>query len=477
MSNELHAIDIGILVVFLGATLIVGLQAGRRMNSFRTYAVGDKNFPTAVIVSTIMATWLTGGVLFRVLPNIYTDGLLFVIATMGGSLNLLVTGQLLAVRMDKFLHYLSVGEAMGDLYGPTVRTITAVSGIIGRLGIIAIQFQAISKMLALVSGFQGPKVMIIAATIIILYSAFGGVRAVTMTDVLQFIVFGIFIPILTLNIWNDLPNPEQQVAAVLATEPFDLQKMTDWNYKPMAYLNLIFYTIMPSLGPAMFQRVLMARDVYQVRRAFTYAAGIDSLIIIVVAWLAILLLADNPSLEPSKLVNYIIDHHAYIGLKGLMVVGIIALAMSTADSELNATSVLAVHDLLRPIFPFFNVSITTARICSVLIGTVGLLLALRESDILELVMSTASFYMPVVTVPLLLAIFGFRSSPRAALVGMAAGITTVLAWNAFCAHTGLKSIIPGMLANVIGLVGTHYLLGEEARRLTLTSQRDGQQQQ
>ncbi|XWN34861.1 MAG: HD domain-containing protein [Roseivirga sp.] len=463
MSNELHAIDIGILVSFLTATLIVGIQAGRKMTSFSTYAVGDKNFSTAVITATVIATWMSGDILFYYLASFYDNGLLYIVVTMGSPLNLLVTGQMLSIRMDKFLHYLSVGEAMGDLYGPVVRIITAVSGIIGRLGIIAIQFQVISKMLALASGFQGPKVMIIAATIVILYSAFGGVRAVTMTDILQFVTFSMFIPLLALTVWNNLPNSGEQVAAVLATEPFDPRKLMVWNSQSMMSLNLLLYLIIPSLGPSMFQRILIARDVYQVRRTFTYASGIEFLIILLVAWLAILLLADSPSLEVSNLLVYVVDRYAHVGLKGLMVVGVIALAMSTADSELNSSSVLAVHDLFKPIFSSFSLSITAARISSVLIGTAGLLLALHESDMLELVMSTTSFYMPVVTVPLLLAIFGFRSSPRAALLGMAAGATTVLTWGKFFAYTGLENIIPGMLANLIVLVGTHYLLGEEAR--------------
>ncbi|XWN34862.1 MAG: HD domain-containing protein [Roseivirga sp.] len=461
MSNELHAIDVGILVSFLTATLIVGIQAGRKMTSFSTYAVGDKNFSTAVITATIIATWISGERLFYLLPSIHTDGLLFIVIMMGMVLNLLSTGQILAIRMEKFLHYLSVGEAMGDLYGPLVRVITAISGILGQVGTSAIQFQVVSRMITLLLGLQGPEVMIASATIVILYSTFGGIRAVTMTDVLQFIVFSMFIPILALNIWNNLPNPEQQVTAVLATEPFDLRRIIDWNSKSLSSLDMLLYFIIPSLGPAMFQRILIARDVYQVKRSFTYAAGIDFLIILLVTWLAILLLADNPGLESSDLISYVVDHYAYIGLRGLMVVGIMALAMSTADSELNSSSVLAVHDLLKPIFPSFNVSITTARICSVFIGTAGLLLALRESDILALIMFTASFYMPVVTVPLLLAIFGFRSSPRAALVGMVAGIITVLAWDSYLTYTSIPSFLPGMLANLVALMSTHYLLGEE----------------
>ncbi|XWN35625.1 MAG: hypothetical protein ROO73_02515 [Roseivirga sp.] len=74
---------------------------------------------------------------------------------------------------------------------------------------------------------------------------------------------------------------------------------------------------------------------------------------------------------------------------------------------------------------------------------------------------TSSFYRPIASVPLLLAIFGFRSTTRAVLIGMAAGAVTVIVWDQLLAHTGIDSFIPGMLANLVGLMGTHYLLGEE----------------
>jgi Na+/proline symporter len=90
-----------------------------------------------------------------------------------------------------------------------------------------------------------------------------------------------------------------------------------------------------------------------------------------------------------------------------------------------------------------------------------LVLALYKTDFLELALMAWSFYMPIVSVPLLMAIFGFRSTSRAVLIGMAAGGTTVLLWDLYLADTGLNSVVPGMVANLAFLLGSHYLLQEE----------------
>ena len=136
--------------------------------------------------------------------------------------------------------------------------------------------------------------------------------------------------------------------------------------------------------------------------------------------------------------------------------------MVTTDSTLNIRSVLVVNDLTKTLFPVFEVSVLAARICTVCMGILALLLALSfEGNLPGLFLRNSSFYMPVVTVPLLMAIFGFKSSPRAALIGMLAGSLVVSGWDFLFAHWGIQSLIPGMLANLVFLVGTHYLLGEE----------------
>ena len=58
-----------------------------------------------------------------------------------------------------------------------------------------------------------------------------------------------------------------------------------------------------------------------------------------------------------------------------------------------------------------------------------------------------------------MAVLGFRSTKRAVLIGMAAGFLTVVLWSNFLNNA--DSIVLGMLANLVGLVGSHYLLREK----------------
>ena len=53
-------IDSAIFVGFLVATLMFGLYSSRGIKTSKEYAIGDRNFSTATIAATIVATWASG---------------------------------------------------------------------------------------------------------------------------------------------------------------------------------------------------------------------------------------------------------------------------------------------------------------------------------------------------------------------------------------------------------------------------------
>lgn len=459
MTSIAYPIDVGILIIFLIINLLIGLGYGRRVKNLKDYALGGKNFSTGTLAATIVATWSSGGVLFVGLEKTYSDGLYFILTGLGTPIGILLSGQL-AIRMGEFLNNVSVAEAMGDMYGKAVQVITAISGIMAKIGYTAFQFKTISMMLSSILNLDSLSTTLAAASIVIVYSTLGGIRSVTFTDVLQFFTFGTIIPILALVIWNNVQDSNQVVATIKNNPNFDIKKVVGWSPQFKDMLNWFFYLVIPGLyAPEIFQRIAMARDIRQVKHSLTYAAGIFLLKSLLITWLGILLLSDKPGLAPGQVVSYVIQHHAYTGLRGLLGVGIMALAMSTADSCLNASSVLFANDIVKPLTGNTAGSIKVARLFSFFIGFAALVLALHSSDLLSLVLRSGSFYMPIFTVPMLLAVLGFRSTKRAVLLGMAAGFMTVILWSIFKENT--TSIAPGMLANLIGLIGTHYLLGEK----------------
>ncbi len=219
MSLPPITIDILIFVAFFVLNIVVGFRYRGKKQTFKEYAIGDKKFSTAVLTATIVATWMSGSLLFVVIEQTYSHGLYFVIAVItGGIPGMLLVGHVIGPRMGKFLNNVSLPEALGKLYGKHVQLITGVSCVILSVGYISVQFRVIAEILSILFNYESSIIVIIAATIVTLYSLSGGVKAVTFTDVLQFFTFGTLLPILALAIWNNLQD-HNQVIHVLHTNP------------------------------------------------------------------------------------------------------------------------------------------------------------------------------------------------------------------------------------------------------------------
>ena len=452
-------IDIIIFILFLVVNLIIGIKYRGRSQSFKEYSIGDKKFSTATLTATMVATWASGSYLFNTIEQAYGNGLYFILASLGSSIGLLITGYIVGPRLLPFLNNVSVADIMGDIYGQRVQVIAAVSSVLKSIGFIAIQFKVISKVLPILFGYEGPELTILAATIITVYAAFGGVKAVTFTDVVQFITFGILLPVLALTIWHHIPSSEQVIQAVTTNPKFSLTSVLSWSPELMSSLVLMAYYATPGLPPQLFQRLIMSRDIAQMQRSIAYTTGIMLVIDLFIIWITILLLADNSTLPPSQVIQYMIDKHTYAGLKGLFGVGVIALAMSTADSALNAGSVIVTNDILPPLRIIKKPFVSAAALSTLVLGFLGLILALYIQNILKILLLSANFYMPVIIVPMLLTIFGFRTSERAMLIGIGAGCLTTFCLLVY--FKNINSFFPGMLANLAFLLGSHYLLKEK----------------
>lgn len=135
-------IEIILFAAFLIINFVLGLYFSKGVTTIKEYAVGNRNFSTATIVATLVATWITGEFFFGDIVENYNNGMYMMWAGVIGSLlALLSIGIFFAPRLAEFLGSLSIAEAMGGLFGKNVRMLTAISGIIASSGMVAVQFK------------------------------------------------------------------------------------------------------------------------------------------------------------------------------------------------------------------------------------------------------------------------------------------------------------------------------------------------
>jgi Na+/proline symporter/signal transduction histidine kinase len=455
-----HNVDIIIILSFLAINLLAGLYSGKNVKTIKEYAIGNRNFSTATIAATIIATWISGSFFTVCISQTYKEGVWFLPAALGDILSLLIIGYIFAPRMKEFFGSLSVAETMGNLYGSNVRLITAISSIAQAIAMTALQIKVFATVFSYFLEVSSIYATCISSFVVIFYSAWGGIRAVTFTDVIQFFTFGIFIPLFLLFIWQVFGDTEIMFNSFQTNPLLDYKQLIDWHdEKFFPNLILLFWFLIPSFSSPTFQRILMTKDIKQTHQSFKLAALGYTFIILFICAIGILVLSINPNLEGDNIVMYMIDNYSFTGLKGITLIGIMAMVMSTADSWINTGAVIFAHDFCKPLGIKLKSELFLSRMFSIFVGIGALLIVLFNNNLFKLFSLQANFYMPIVTVPLILAILGFRTTSRSVILGMASGALCAIIWTLYIkAVTGVDSVIPAMICNLIVLISSHYLL-------------------
>ena len=452
--------DLAIVLIFLVLNLAVGIYKGRGVKNINDFALGGRNFSLFALVATLVATWSSGSAFAITLSRVYSEGISDVIASSCMIIPFLIVAYFFIPRMKQFLGDLSVADTMGKLYGDKVRVVTAITGSIGAAGLISVQFKVIANI---VFFYIVPKIgcnisqtdsIILVASIVIFYSAFGGVRSVTFTDVLQFLTFALIIPILGFIIWKSFSSLGYSIKAAFAHPKFDIKEALNYNNPGFwGLIALMGYFAIPGIVPAMYQRIIMGKNVFQIQKAWILAGTVVLFIVLTLSFVPFLIFHINPDLDKSKLLSYIIDNYSFPGFTGVILIAIIALGFSTADSHINSSAVLLSNDI------FFGKKdkLKLARIFSILLGITATCLACYGGDLLSIILLANSFYMPVVTIPLIITILGFRTKTKAILTGMAAGVVTIIIWK-YILKINADPIVFAMGVNFIFIMASHYLL-------------------
>lgn len=480
----LDYLDTIIILIFVVAVIRASIKSFGDIQGINTFALGRREFSVGALASTIIATWVSGSGFLVALSGTYTNGLYYFIPALGMTVSMIIVALLIVPKMEFFLGRTSVASAMGEIYGKRVQQITAIAGAVGVSGLIAVQFKVFGNLGAAIFNVHSEWFTILMGAFIIWYSRWGGIKSVVLTDIIQMGAFAISLTVICVMICYTYYQTD--TTSITNIDKFNFSHVFgtyDTKFVDMILLGLYF--AIPSLNPAAIQRVSMGFCIEQVKRAWLIAAVVMFFIECCRNLIPILIYQMNPNLQEGEILSFIINTYGtFPTIKGFLIVGIVAMAMSTADSYLNISSVLIANDLWergRLNFSFKRIAsdlwkkgkidfskiwinekldnadkLLNARNFTVLIGIAAIIAALLNNNLLKIILFTNSFYMPIVTVPLLFTIFSYKTSARCVLIAMLFAATVVSCFHISklfeLSSINIDPIIPGMLTNAITLV-------------------------
>ena len=461
-------IDLLIVCSFLLITLYLGLWAGSGIKDIREYAIANKQFGTGVLTMTILATYITGSKGIGYVGYVFDDGILpvFSIILCGAIITFLFIAWCIAPNMQHFDGCLTLPELMGQLYGQGARFWMGIIGTCYSVALVALQMIWLGYV-GVLFNFSSQLSIFFGGILLVIYAARGGMKAVAITDVLQFIAILVFVPLVAYVMLYHVGGIKSLFSQVpiAALDVLHHPSLKDY----VVYCIWDLFPAFPLSFP-FIQRMLMARDKPQLVNS--YYLGMSFLTIfyllltlIGLAAMVLSITSDvNMPQRGSKVFVYIVKNYLPIGAKGVIGAGFIAGIMSTADSFLHTAGLALAHDVIQPRTKRSLDALKLAQYLTLLLGLIALALALfykalpREQygglDLGKGLNFVTEATALVFTIPLVAGIMGLKTEARSFLVSSLTTIT-VFILSTFCLRN--EFIMPLAVAtNLLSFFGVHY---------------------
>ncbi|MDO4173999.1 MAG: sodium/proline symporter [Eubacteriales bacterium] len=474
------------IVVYLAMMLYIGFRCSRRnKNTDDFYLGGRKLGPLVTAMSaeaSDMSSWLLMG-----LPGVaYLTGVADAAWTaIGLAIGTYLNWLIVARRIRIYTHTtnsITIPDFFSDRYGDKKHILSSVAAVIIIIFFIpytASGFSACGKLFNQLFGVDYMIAMIVSAAIIVGYCTLGGFLAASTTDLVQSIVMTIALVIVvcygisSAGGWDAVISNAQSLPGYLSlTNIYDPETGTSSAYGALTSASMLAWGLGYFGMPHVLLRFMATEDEKKLKTSRRIATiwvviSMAVAVFIGIVGLAMTKAGTLPVLEDSEriIINIaqLISQHGVLAalMAGVILAGILAATMSTADSQLLAASSSFSQNLLQDLFGVKltnKQSIFAARTTVVVISVIAIFLARDPNSSVFRIVSFAwagfgATFGPVV----LLALFWKRSNTYGALAGMIAGGAMVFIWKfgistlggAFAIYELLPAFVVALVINIL----------------------------
>ncbi|BDM65256.1 sodium:solute symporter family protein [Shewanella sp. NFH-SH190041] len=433
----MHWLDYLIFAAYLFGLLLFGLYHYRRHQGGEDYYLGGRNIRARHVGFSIAATDVGGGFSIGLAGLGFTMGLSGSWLLFTGLLGAWLSAVLLIprVKLLERKHCLSTyPDLLLSRFGPKVTLVAAVISCIGYLGFTGAQLLAGAK-LAAATLLDPPATTDASSTAVdplqlalwliggvtIIYTVFGGLKAVIYTDSVQWLILLLGLAGFALPYALSAVGGWQGLMHSLPAHFFSLA------LAPITAINWLL-TITPIWLVAMtlYQRMYACKDTRTAKRAWYLAGVLEYPLLafsgVILGMCARVLL---PHLEAEMAVPAMIRDLLPIGLTGIIIAAYFSAIMSTADSCLMAASGNLTQDILNIPASGRN-AVHYSMMATAVLGVIAIILASQANQVLDAILYAYGFMVSGLVFPTLAALFWPSVKPMTALLSMLAGGVTTL---------------------------------------------------
>jgi solute:Na+ symporter, SSS family len=444
---RIHATDLAIVIAYLLGVTALGVWFRRGQQDACDYFLGGKSAPWWALAFSIVATETSTLTIIGTPALSYATNLTFIQLVFG-----YLVGRVLIVllllpgyfRGEFFTAYALIEKR----FGPRMRAVAASTFLVTRAVAEGVRVSAIALVVSVVLGTSERLAVVIVIALTILYTFEGGMKAVIWTDVAQLLLYLTGSAVTLAFLLHAIPGGWSEVTRAAAVAGNKLQFLDfsfSWAAKYTFWSGVIggAFLTMASHGTdqTIVQRLLAARNEGDSRKALLASGGIvlfQFTLFLLVGVLLFVFAQHSPLLQPGERTDRILPlflaREMPVGLAGLMLASIVAVAMSNASGSLNSLAASSILDFSaatghQDAKKLLSLSRWMTLVWGVVLMALGFIF-MRWDRVLELGLTVASFPFGCLLGLFLLGTLDRCANTLGALIGMFCGLSaTVAVWK------------------------------------------------
>jgi len=452
------------VILYLIISVAIGLYAARMVHNSADYANAGRSLPLYIVIATVFATWFGSETVLGIPAKFASEGLRGVVEDpFGASLCLIFVGLFLARKLYR-LNLLTIGDYYRFRYNKVVEVIVSLCIVISYLGWVSAQITALGLVFNILSqgAISMPMGMVMGATIVLMYTLFGGMWSVALTDFFQMTIIVIGLLYITYVVAG-LAGGADVVFEHASKEGKLVFFPQPTTAEVLAFIGAgitIMFGSMPQQD--VFQRVMSARSE---NISVTGAVAGGSLYFIF-AFVPMFLAYSAQLIDPAMFTS-LIDHDAQMILPALVLNhtpifaqilffgALLSAIMSTASGTLLAPSITLTENILREFIPMDDARLLmTTRIVVVIFTVIVTTFALLSQGMPIYEMVGNAYKVPLVGafIPLVMGLYWKRSTTQGALVSVIGGLSSWLLMEFFGGDSIWPPQLVGFLVAFFGMI-------------------------
>ena len=428
---------IGFVLVYMAFTVAIGVYASSRVKDSTDFMVAGRSLPLYMNFACVFATWFGAETLLSVSAKFAHKGLGHVSGDPFGASMCLILVAFFFARTFYRMELLTIGDYYHARYGKLVEVVTSLAIAASYLGWTSAQLSA----LGLVINVLFPKMtleqsIIVGASIVTVYTLFGGMWSVALTDVIQTAAIVIGLLIVAALLGNMAGGFDVVIAAAHREGKLNLFP----HVTTAAWLVFVGEFITMSLGSIpqqdVFQRVTSAKNE---KTAFLGTLG-GALFYFGFAFVPMFIAISAVVVDPSyatlfeeedvrkvqQILPMLVLDKTPIWCQVLFFGALLSAILSTASGTLLAPSSLLTENVLQPFIRHFSdrAMLLVLRCLLVAVAVISTTIAIYTNKTMyELVESGYSVTLVVAFVPLVCGIYWKHASTQAAIFSIVLAVT------------------------------------------------------